>query len=66
MSREDKLRAMEELWTDLSKNDVEMESPSWHAEALQQTRQLVAEGKAKFHAWDDAKGRIRRKAARML
>jgi len=37
MSREDKLRAMEALWEDLSRDDVEINSPAWHAEALRET-----------------------------
>jgi len=65
MSREDKLRAMEELWVDLSRDEAEIDSPSWHVETLRETEQLVQQGKAKFSDWQAARGRIRRKAARM-
>ena len=64
MSRNEKLRAMEALWADLSRDGKKMESPEWHAEALQQTEQLVAQGKAKFSDWEDAKERVRRKASK--
>jgi hypothetical protein len=65
MSREDKLRAMETLWADLTKDESEMDSPSWHATALEETERRVRAGKAKFSDWHVAKSRIRRKAARM-
>ena len=64
MSREDKLRAMEALWADLSGDEAQFDSPAWHANALRQATQLVRAGKAKFSTWEAAKERIRRKAAR--
>jgi hypothetical protein len=64
MSREDKLRAMEELWADLSQDEMETDSPDWHGQVLRETEQLVREGKAKFSDWHDARHRIRRKASR--
>jgi hypothetical protein len=64
MSREEKLRAMEALWADLSKNEKEFESPAWHGEILRETERLIAEGKAKFSDWETAKRRINRKAGR--
>ena len=65
MSREDKLRAMEALWADLSQDEAQVNSPAWHAEALRETEQLIREGKAKFSDWQTARRRIRRKAARL-
>ena len=62
MSREDKLRAMEALWADLSRDEAEMNSPDWHGAVLRETEQLVGEGKAKFSDWASARRRIRRKA----
>jgi len=64
MSREDKLRAMEALWADLTRDEAEFVSPGWHGTALRDTEQLVRDGKAKFSDWQAAKRRIRRKAAR--
>lgn len=63
MSREDKLRAMEALWVDLTRDQDKFESPAWHAEALKETERRVAEGKAKISSWEEAKKRIRRKAS---
>jgi hypothetical protein len=66
MSREEKLRAMEELWTDLSQEENKFDSPAWHAKVLRHTEQLVRKGKAKFSDWAVAKERIRRKAAKLV
>ena len=63
MSRADKLRTMEALWADLAKDETRMDSPTWHAEALRETESLVRQGKVKFSDWQEAKRRIRRKAA---
>jgi hypothetical protein len=65
MSRPDKLRAMEALWTDLSQDDAKVESPAWHLDALKETERLVAAGQAKFSDWTAAKQRLRRKTARV-
>jgi len=65
MSREDKLRAMEALWADLSRDEAETDSPGWHEATLRETEQLVREGKAKFSDWQSARRRIRRKAGRV-
>jgi hypothetical protein len=62
MSREDKLRAMEALRADLSKDEAETDSPGWHGAVLRETEQLVRKGKARFSDWPSAKRRIRRKA----
>ena len=64
MSREDKLRAMEALWEDLSQDETRFESHAWHAVALRETERLVRAGKAEFSNWQAARSRIRRKAAR--
>ena len=64
MSRADKLRTMEALWAGLAKDETRMDSPAWHAEALRETESLVRQGKAKFSDWQEAKRRIRRKAAK--
>jgi len=65
ISRQDKLRAMEALWADLSRDEAGFQSPGWHEATLRETEQLVREGKAKFSDWPAARSRLRRKAARM-
>ena len=66
MSRDEKLRAMEALWADLSQDEDRFESPAWHAQALPEAERAVKSGKAKFSDWDEAKKRIRRKAEGLL
>lgn len=61
MSRVQKLRAMEEIWVDLSRDESRYESPAWHKDALQEAERAVASGKAKFSDWDEAKARLRRR-----
>ena len=65
MSRDEKLRAMETLWADLSKDEDRLESPAWHAQALREAERAVMAGKARFSDWEEAKKRIRRKAAKL-
>ena len=59
MSRAEKLRVMETLWTDLSKDDSLVQSPPWHAEKLKEAEALHKAGKAGFSDWEVAKERIR-------
>jgi hypothetical protein len=64
MSRADKLRALEAIWADLSRQEEDVDSPPWHAEALRESEQLARKGKAKFSDWTAASKRLRRNAAR--
>jgi hypothetical protein len=64
MSRVQKLRAMEELWADISRDDDRYESPAWHKDALEEAKRAVESGKAKFSDWEEAKERLRRKIAK--
>lgn len=64
MSRAEKLRAMEALWADLSKDDAYV-SPAWHGAALREAEQALADGSAKFTDWNAAKERLRRRAAKL-
>lgn len=65
MSRVEKLRAMEALWADLSRDEDQFESPKWHEEALRDAERAVESGKAKFSDWEEAKKRLRRKASKL-
>jgi hypothetical protein len=65
MSRDEKLRAMEALWTDLSQDEDRFESPAWHGQALREAERAVKAGKARFRHWEEARKRIRRKAAKL-
>lgn len=61
MSREDKLRAMEALWEDLSRDDKSFDSPAWHQQALVETELRVREGQEKPLDWETAKKDLRRR-----
>ena len=57
MSTPDKLRLMEELWTDLSCKDVT--SPDWHGDVLAERDRLIESGEEKFVDWETAKRQLR-------
>lgn len=61
LSKEDKLRVMEAIWEDLSKEDTEVESPKWHQEALQETEQRLNLGEEKKIDWQTAKKDLRKR-----
>lgn len=42
LSTEEKLRVMEAIWEDLSKNEDQIESLDWHQKALQETENRLA------------------------
>ncbi len=60
MPRREKLRLMEALWADLSRDEAEVESPAWHADALRETSERVARGEEKKLAWEQAKAELRK------
>jgi Putative addiction module component len=62
MSRTDKLRAMEELWIDLTRDQNKYSSPSWHFDELARTEQAIESGQMKFIDWEKSKQSIRRRA----
>jgi hypothetical protein len=49
MSRDEKLRAMEALWADLSQDEDRFESPAWHEQALRDAERAVKSGEGKVH-----------------
>ena len=61
MTREEKLRIMEELWVDLSRNESEFESPAWHGDFLREREEAVKSGKETFIDWEEAKKQLRNK-----
>ena len=61
MTLEEKLAAMESLWEDLARSPEAVDSPAWHKEVLDERRQRVADGKARFVDWEQAKAEIRKK-----
>jgi hypothetical protein len=60
MPRQEKLKLMEALWADLSRDGAELESPAWHADALRESAERVACGEEKILSWEQAKAKLRR------
>jgi hypothetical protein len=63
MSVPEKLRVMEALWEDLSRNSDALESPDWHETVLQEREGRIATGQAPFSDWERAKAEIRQQVA---
>ena len=61
MTREQKLRIMEELWADLSRDESQFESPAWHGDVLRERAAAVKSGKETFIDWEEAKKQLRKK-----
>ncbi len=61
MSREEKLRIMEELWADLSRDESQVESPAWHGDVLRERAEAVKSGKEVFEDWEEAKRLLRKR-----
>lgn len=61
MTVAEKLRAMEMLWTDLSRNEAQIESPAWHGDVLRDREARIKSGEEKFIDWETAKKQLRDK-----
>ena len=61
MTTAEKLRVMEALWADLSRDEATFESPSWHADVLNDREQRVQNGSETFIDWELAKKQLRDK-----
>lgn len=54
----EKLPVMETLGDDIARHESELEMPQWQKDLLDARERLIAEGKAKFIDWDEAKQQI--------
>ena len=63
MTTAEKLRAMEALWADLTRNEADFESPAWHEQILKEREAGVQSGQASFIDWETAKKQLRDKLA---
>jgi hypothetical protein len=59
MSWEEKLRTLEELWEAITRERDRYESPAWHQEALNETRQMVDAGLEEPIDWATARRELR-------
>ncbi|MEO6568480.1 MAG: addiction module protein [Opitutaceae bacterium] len=62
MTKVEKLRAMEELWTDLTADEATFDSPKWHLDELRATEARINAGKEEFIDWEAAKKSLRLRA----
>ena len=62
MSWDEKLRAMEELWQSLSREETRLASPPLHEEALRETAARHEAGEEQPIDWDAAKRELRKRA----
>jgi Putative addiction module component len=60
MPRREKLKLMETLWAELSRDDAEFESPAWHADALRETSERRARDEEALMDWEQAKTKLRK------
>jgi hypothetical protein len=61
MTIAEKLRVMETLWSDLTRDEQRFESPEWHGEVLRERAVRVKQGKESFMDWKTAKKQFRRR-----
>ena len=59
LPRSEKLKLMETLWLELSRDEAELESPAWHGDALRETSERVARGEEQVLDWEQAKAQLR-------
>jgi len=62
LPRIEKMRLMEALWSDLSREEGELESPAWHGAALAETARRLAAGEEQVLDWNQAKTKLRQSA----
>ncbi len=58
MPRQEKLRLMEILWAELSREESELDSPAWHEGALRETTERLARGEEQALDWKEAKRQL--------
>ncbi|OHC04779.1 MAG: hypothetical protein A3H23_04605 [Planctomycetes bacterium RIFCSPLOWO2_12_FULL_40_19] len=60
MSRIEKIKLMEILWEDLSRDD-DFQSPEWHKDELRKTEKRLSEGLEKKMDWEIAKKKLKKR-----
>ncbi len=61
LSREEKLRILEAIWEDLSREDEQVESPEWHCDILAETDRRRQAGQEGVVDWQEAQKELRRR-----
>ena len=55
MSVDERIILMEEIWDTLCHENVEIESPAWHKDILDERMELINSGKAKYISIEELK-----------
>jgi hypothetical protein len=59
MTTAEKLRLMETIWADLTRNEKQFESPAWHEDVLKEREARIKSGAETFIDWETAKKQLR-------
>jgi hypothetical protein len=59
MTTEEKLRAMEALWANLSRCEEDVPSPAWHEQVLKEREKALQSGQEQVIDWEAAKRELR-------
>ncbi|APF18360.1 Putative addiction module component CHP02574 family protein [Caldithrix abyssi DSM 13497] len=60
MTIEEKLKLMEEIWSDLIKYEKQIPSSLWHKAVLEEREKKIKDGKEAILNWNEAKDKIRK------
>ena len=63
MSQEEKLHAMDVLWSSIVSSSDAYEPPAWHEAVLHERRRRVEEGEETFVPWEEAKQQLQEEFA---
>jgi putative addiction module component (TIGR02574 family) len=61
MSVAEKLRALEQIWEALAKDEMQLPVPDWHKKVLDQRQRQIDSGEAKFIPLEEFKERVRKR-----
>ncbi len=61
LPRDEKLKIIETLWSDLAADEESFASPGWHADELRKTEAQLAAGEVTVLDWEDAKKELRKR-----
>ena len=61
LSKEEKLRLMEAIWEDLTKEVDFIESSEWHRQKLEETSRRLEADQELIKDWQDAKTELRKR-----
>jgi hypothetical protein len=63
MTTAEKVRAMEEIWADLSSPESSFTPPDWHGDVLAERKKGIMDGSQRFTDWEAAKKEIRKRVS---